>query len=233
MLRKLRERINSEEKGFTLIELLVVILIIGILAAIALPAFLGQQEKGEDADAKSNGRNTVSQVESCYANEQDYQLCDTAGELGNTGLPIGAASNPKVTFANVVQKGYDVVSTSKNGVASRLFTWSACLASHCPDAKNVAGTCRSRRRSTSAASQPGPFATGQRSNVSATAWQPSGPLRIAAGKTRLAGAGAGTWRTTGAEGDWQRAGVGPASAPNSSATAARAASPDVADTEPR
>jgi type IV pilus assembly protein PilA len=117
MLRKLRERIN-EEKGFTLIELLVVILIIGILAAIALPAFLGQQQKGEDADAKSNARNAVSQVESCYANEQDYANCTTAAQLGNTGLNIAASGAGTVAItaaAGTPSRGYTIVGESKSG----------------------------------------------------------------------------------------------------------------------
>ena len=114
MLRKLRERIQSEESGFTLIELLVVILIIGILAAIALPAFLGQQEKGQDADAKSNARNLVSQVESCFATEQDYTLCDTQAELGNTGLPYGTSPGQVTVVANSAgPAGYQVKAFSK------------------------------------------------------------------------------------------------------------------------
>ena len=78
-MHRLASRDVRDENGFTLIELLVVILIIGILAAIAIPSFLNQKGKAYDAAAKEMARTAQTTAET-YATDHNGEYTELNGE---------------------------------------------------------------------------------------------------------------------------------------------------------
>ena len=115
MLLKLRERMSSE-KGFTLIELLVVMLIIGILAAIAIPTFFNQRNKASDSGAKEMAHTAQVAAETVATdNNGDYTTVSPTvlhGIDSSIATAAGTPAKPYVSAASGTTDSWTVTLTS-------------------------------------------------------------------------------------------------------------------------
>src|SRR6478735_6417506 len=84
MLARIQKAMKEKDEGFTLIELLVVIIIIGILAAIAIPVFLNQRKKATEASVKSDLRTVANEMETYYTDNQSYPAIAAVAAGGTT-----------------------------------------------------------------------------------------------------------------------------------------------------
>lgn len=108
MIGRIRKSLEEKEEGFTLIELLVVIIIIGILAAIAIPVFLSQRKKGYDASVKSDLRNAATAEETYLTDHNTY------GATLGTSSGLTTSSNNTIMVSFTAGQGYCLVGNNTN-----------------------------------------------------------------------------------------------------------------------
>ena len=131
MLARIRKAMDENEQGFTLIELLVVMIIIGILAAIAIPVFLNQRKNAVDASYKSDLRTVANEMESYYTDNESYPTATVANSaygqpVMNIGGPSGVrvSKNTKISVTyNTATNAYCILASNVSGKGSHDWTY--------------------------------------------------------------------------------------------------------------
>ena len=102
MLARFQKSMKDKDQGFTLIELLVVIVIIGILAAVAIPTFLNQRKKGVDASLKSDLKSAATTIETWATDNPSAAIAPTTADLVAGGAGTGSVAGAKVSPGNII-----------------------------------------------------------------------------------------------------------------------------------
>ena len=129
------------QAGFTLPEVLIVILIIGVLASIALPTFIGHRDKGYDLSVQSDTSQVASQMEQCHVETDDFGDCNSQAELegelgGKTGASYGNGDG-EVQFQQATATTFRLRARSRSGANYTLTR---------PETGPVERTCNPRGR---------------------------------------------------------------------------------------
>ena len=131
MIARIQKSIEEKEEGFTLIELLVVMIIIGILAAIAIPVFLNQQKKANDTATKSDVSSLAKEVAAYYVDGTGSLTVAADGKLSAAGTVINPdmkisdgtvfATTPAITSA----QAWCVEASNSKGTTGTVFSYDA------------------------------------------------------------------------------------------------------------